>query len=531
MAAVLDRPKAAKRAAPRARAEAPVDLDRILGPEWRSLEWRLDHLYWIIDKNGRDVPFRLNDEQRDFIRNLHTRNVIIKARQKGFSTLIQILQLDQAIFRRNHNGVTISDTLPNAGKLFSKVEHALRRLPEDLTAAVPVKARAAKTMIEWGHDSSVYVSTSSRGGTVQLLHVSELGKIARKYPERAKEIVTGAFESVHIDETIIVESTTEGAAGELYDIAWPAYQRQLAGEPETALDWRLHFYPWFKSPEYRLSDEDAAAVVISDSMARYFRELEAKLGIRLDVSQKAWYIKKRQTLRHAMKREYPATVEEAFEAVIEGAIFGEEMAMVREAGRLTTVPIDREHPVHTFWDFGTSNRTVVWCMQRINLQNRWVRYFQADGTGLGAMWRDLEAWRMEVGEPRWGTHHLPHDADTERLGEGIDTYERILTKAGMRNQIVVPRVAFKSIAIDLARQKLPADNWFDREGCADGVKALDNYQYQWDEKRGVWSVEPWGNWASHGADAWMQYAQGFQPTSETAERSLKAFKKRERRGI
>ena len=42
------------------------------------------------------------------------------------------------------------------------------------------------------------VGTSSRGGTVHFLHVSELGKIARKYPERAEEIVTGAFESVPV---------------------------------------------------------------------------------------------------------------------------------------------------------------------------------------------------------------------------------------------------------------------------------------------------------------------------------------------
>jgi hypothetical protein len=77
----------------------------------------------------------------------------------------------------------------------------------------------------------------------------------------------------------------------------------------------------------------------------------------------------------------------------------------------------------------------------------------------------------------------------------------------MKNVVVVPRVAAKSIAIDLARTALPADNWFDREACAEGIKCLDGYQFGWNEKMGVWSSEPLHNWASHGADAWMQHAQ------------------------
>lgn len=511
----------------------PLDLAKLLGPEWRSLEWRLDHLYYIVDKDGHDVPFRLNPQQRAFVRNMHTRNVVIKARQLGFSTLIQLLQLDQAIFRRNHAGVTISDTLPNAGKLFAKIEHALARMPEALAQAMPVKARSARTMLEWEHGSSIYVSTSSRGGTAQLLHVSELGIIGRKYPERAKEIVTGAFESVPVDETIIVESTTEGAAGALYDLAWPAYQRQLAGEPETALDWRVHFYPWFEAPEYVLSDEDTAGVVLGESLTNYFRKLEANLGVRLTPNQKAWYAKKRETLGAAMLREYPASVEEAFEAAVEGAIFGIEMAMVRERGRITDVPLDPEHPVHTFWDFGLGHAMAVWCMQRVGLQNRWVHFFNGvgAGVGLGTFWRELEAWRLATGEFSWGTHHLPHDADAEILGESVTTKHRILSAAGMRNEVVVPRVGDKHTAIDLVRQKLAVDNWFDRKGCADGIKALDNYQWEWSDKIAGWGNQPLHNWASHPTDAWMQYAQGFREFGSGEVRSLREFKNRPRRGI
>jgi len=75
-------------------------------------------------------------------------------------------------------------------------------------------------------------------------------------------------------------------------------------------------------------------------------------------------------------------------------------------------------------------------------------------------------------------------------------------------------LAVKDIAIDLARQKLPVDNWFDREGCAEGIKALDGYQFEWNDKLGRYGNQPLPNWASHGADAWMQFAQGFDAPAD-----------------
>lgn len=492
-------------------------LDEVLGPQWRDLEWRLSNIYWIVDEHGKPVRFQPNEEQLDFIRNLWSRNLILKARQLGFSTLIEILELDQGLFNSHHNGVVIADTLPNAGKLFGKIEFALARLPDALKVAFPLKSKTSKTGLEFEdhHGSTIYVGTSARGGTVQLLHVSELGKIARKYPERAAEIVSGAFEAVPSDGCIVVESTAEGAAGVFYDLVDVALKRQAEGAPETPLDWRLHFYPWFKKAAYRLDPE---LVIVSSQDRIYFDKLQADLGVTIDPAQRAWYVKKRETQKRMMKREYPSTPQEAFEQAVEGAVFGEEMTQIREAGRITVVPLDVNFPVHTYWDFGLGRRNPIWLHQRIGLQNRWVKYFDDFGKGLGWWWRHLEAWRMAHGEFQWGTHYLPHDATAEILGESITTKARILEAAGMRNQFIVPRVAEKSIGIDLMRAKLPADNWFDRVECDEGIKCLDGYQFEWNEKLGQWSKTPLPNWASHGTDAWMQHAQGFTPTYEAKGR-------------
>jgi hypothetical protein len=505
-----------------------VDVAAVLGEHWRSLEWRLDNLYWIVNKDGKKTRFVMNDSQREFVKNLWYRNLILKSRQRGFSTLLQLMELDQALFNADHNGVVISDTLPNAGKLFGKIEYAWDHLAPDLKAALKVKSRTSRTGLGFGHGSEISVSTSSRGGTVQFLHVSELGKIARKYPERAKEIVTGAFESVPVDGCIVVESTAEGMAGEFWDLCDPAMKRLAEKAPETRLDWRLHFFPWYTDTDCRLSPEDAAIVVIPDRMAKYFREKEALLGVKFDLCQRAWYVKKAETLGRKMKQEYPSTPEEAFEQAVEGAIFGDEMAQVREKGRITVVPLDVAFPVNTFWDFGLGARNPIWLHQRIGMQNRWVKYFDDFGKGLGWWWRHLEEWRKENGEFAWGQHFLPHDADAEILGESVDTKHRILERAGMRNIVVVPRVAEKAIGIDLMRTALPADNWFDKAGTAEGVKCLDGYQFEWDDRLGVWSRTPLANWAAHGTDAWMQYAQGKSLVAAANDSSIKSFKGRKR---
>jgi hypothetical protein len=92
----------------------------------------------------------------------------------------------------------------------------------------------------------------------------------------------------------------------------------------------------------------------------------------------------------------------------------------------------------------------------------------------------------------------------------------------------VPRIAALETGIELTRDALPRDNWFDRTECADGIRCLDSYQYLWDEKRGQWSTEPFHNWASHGADAWRQFAQGYVPPGDAPDR-ISRFKARKRR--
>lgn len=540
-------------------AKVIVDVASATGatPEqWASLEWRLDSLYWIVDKNAKTVRFQMNDQQREFVRALWYRNLILKARQLGFSTLMQLIELDQALFTVNFNGVVIADTLPNASKLFKKIEFAWEHLPDLMKQAIPLSAKNAGSAISFAHTdadgkpahSTIGVSVSSRGGTVNLLHVSELGKIGLKFPQRADEIRTGAIPSVPVDGIVVVESTAEGAFGLFYDLCEPALKRMEAGKAETQLDWRLHFFPWFDCKDYRLSDEDTALVEIPDTMRAYFAklvaEIRAKRGPQFDIdpNQRAWYAKTAETLKGKMKQEYPATPKEAFEQAIEGAVYGEQMTWLRENGRLTVVPLDPNFPVNTFWDFGVGDANAIWFHQLIGVQHRWFYYIEGSGKDLRHWWQTVcQGHRARHGYA-WGKHYLPHDADAEILGEVVTTKRRILEGLGMGSNgggeiVVVPRVATISQGIEITRAALGGNHWFydhrpDPEkgedmGAGNGIRCLDGYQFEWDDKRGVWSTQPLHNWASHGSDAWRQHAQGWDGGA-TASAAINSFKNRTR---
>ena len=60
--------------------------------------YRLNNLYFITDKNGKKVKFKMTAEQLHYFDNEHERNVILKARQLGFTTLKCVVQTDAAIF-------------------------------------------------------------------------------------------------------------------------------------------------------------------------------------------------------------------------------------------------------------------------------------------------------------------------------------------------------------------------------------------------------------------------------------------------
>ena len=80
--------------------------------------WRLNNLYFIKDKAGKKVRFSMNWAQRALYHNMWFLNVILKARQLGMTTFIQIFMLDRCLFNDNTSAGVIAHTKGDAESFF-----------------------------------------------------------------------------------------------------------------------------------------------------------------------------------------------------------------------------------------------------------------------------------------------------------------------------------------------------------------------------------------------------------------------------
>lgn len=478
---------------------------------------RIGTLYKIMIKgdDGQEdlvIPFRPNRAQRRFISRLHHRNIILKARQLGFTTLIAIVWLDHALFNANVRCGIIAQDREAAEAIFrDKVKFAYDNLPPALKDVMPLARDSATELLFDHNNSSIRVATSMRSGTIHRLHVSEFGKICAKFPDKAEEVVTGSIPAVPKTGVLVIESTAEGREGEFYEMTQRALALQQAGKSLTERDYRIHFFPWFDDPGYRMDPE---GVVVTDKDHEYFNQIEAEAGVKIDAWQRAWYVATRDadfpTKPERMWQEYPSTPKEAFQKSTEGCYYVNEFTTARKQNRITAVPWEKATPVNTFWDIGLNDEMAIWFHQRIGAQNRFIRYYE----NAGEAFAHYVAYMQGLGYV-WGRHYLPHDGDTKRLGvEKTWTPRQMLEDLGLRNIEIVPRIDRVQTGIQMVRDVF-GSCWFDETHCKTGILRLESYRKEWDKRLAVWKDEPRHDQASNGADAFRTFAQGYEPNSGT----------------
>lgn len=474
----------------------------------RDPHWRLRNLYWIKDKDSNVVLFKPWPEQERFLANLWFRNIIVKARQRGFSTLIQLVMLDTCLFNPHIEAAVIAQDREAATGIFrGKIKFAYDRLPDVVRAMNPL-TKETESELHLANGSSLQVSTSARSGTKQWLHVSEFGKICARFPLKATEIVTGSLPAVAPNGICVIESTAEGQDGAFHDMAMRAQALRDKGTRLANSDYRFHFAPWWDADEY---EADPDRVVITSQDNAYFGRIEAQIGREIGPRKRAWYVSERDNTfsgsQEKMFQEYPSTPEEAFQRSTEGCYLAEVLALARRQGRITTVPHDPGRPVNTFWDLhhGGNDDVAIWFHQRVGLLDYWIKFLEFSGESYSAIVRTLQSLGYV-----WGKHYLPHDADRRFPGaETNPTIRDMLSELGLKNIEVVARVADVVAGINELRDDF-GSYWFDEAGCKDGLAHLALYQKDWNERTGAWSDRPRANGHQHAADAIRQKAQGYR---------------------
>ena len=485
-----------------------IDWPNITPEQMRGKLWRMENLYYIQDKAGNRVLFKLWPEQRELIGGLHRKNLILKARQRGMTTFIQIFMLDEAIFTDDTSCGVCAHNADDASHFFySKIKFAYDILYESMPPDMQPRFRASKSNkkeLVFPNGSRIVVGVSLRSGTYQILHISEYGKLCAQTPDKAEEVRSGALNTVPPDGIVFIESTAEGRRGHFASLCREGMNRTVDA-PLTILDYKFWFFPWWRSPEYAIDER----VTISDAMRDYFADLEAEHGIQLAKKQKWWYVRKADEQGEKMKQEYPSTPEEAFEKLLMGAIFANQLQRMRAERRIVDLPLERGEPVNGFWDLGRNDINAIWFHQRVGPWEHFIDYYESRLVDITHYVEKLNELAKDRGY-QWGTMYLPHDGAQKHITAIAGSAADILRRYGYKVR-VLDRPIHKITTIEAARKRFPSCR-FDRERCDLGIKHLEDYQWTWDPVGETYRKTPKHNAASNAADAiqtfgW-HYAQG-----------------------
>jgi len=173
---------------------------------------------------------------------------------------------------------------------------------------------------------------------------------------------------------------------------------------------------------------------------------------------------------------------------LEGAIYARQLADATKESRITKVPWIPQMPVMTSWDLGHSDMTNIWFIQQVGYQYNCIDYYEANQQYLPHYLKILSEKPYT-----YSTDYLPHDANNETLA--AKSIKKQMVEAGRNVQVV--KVSSIEGGIEATRQMFN-QFFFDEEKCSDGVAALTNYRYEYDQERKVFSKVPLHDWASHG---------------------------------
>ena len=446
-------------------------------------KYRMNSLYRIIDRDGNDVKFNLNAVQEDVLDKIHTRNLILKARQLGMSTFSVLYLLDECIWTPNLSSGIVSYSLEHAQHIFKRIiGHAMDHLPPWLR--VDVINRSARE-ITFANGSVLRVDTTLRGGAYQLVLVSEFGKTCARNPQKAEEVITGTLQSVPREGRVIIESTGEGNDGYFAQMVMEAYRR--GNDNISPLEYKLFFYPWMDEPSYVLHEKVTYDVSLTD----YFNRIEKETNRKITQLQRNWYAVQTRVLGDKMRQEFPSTVSEAFLSSSDAYYFAEAVAKAYEQNRcLYTSLYDALLPVYVAMDIGLNDLTVIAFFQIIHGEIRVIDYYEDKN-------KDVDFYAKFLLQDKKYLYHtifLPHDSvkrdpldvensyerDFRRLFSSTGTKFHVLKKMDKQMQISHARIKIERCVFNVSKVKIFLDQ-------------ISKYRKKWNESTGRYQEEPYHN--------------------------------------
>ena len=286
MAAVRRPPEEAKLRALRAYARRARE---ILAIRAHPRSWIEQNLF-IRTKDQQLVLLALNPVQSDYYVRRGPRDLILKPRQLGFTTLISALFFADTVLQPNTVSVMVAHDADSSRRIFAIVRLFWERLSETEKRRMGKPQILNRQEMYWPKlNSRFYVGTAGaftfgRGQTITNLHCSEFA-----FWPRPEEALVALTEAVPQQCRIVIESTANGMGNHLHDL-WTA-----AGEGANAFT--RHFYMWWQDPAYQLAGDPLTNLTDEE------RQLMEARGLNHD--QLRWRRAKMRELRDGFAQEYP----------------------------------------------------------------------------------------------------------------------------------------------------------------------------------------------------------------------------------
>jgi hypothetical protein len=514
------------------------ELKEVIKQKCADKSWRMRHLYLILPedaKAGGVIPLTLRAEQETFMAERHTRNFVPKARKLGMSTFIVIDYLDECLWNKDTHCAHVDFREDDAAKKLAIAKLAWERGLEHPNPAIAeiwkvlhaklTLTKSNDSCLAWSNGSKQEAGMSFMGGTPRRLHISEFGPLASQRPEAAQKVKQGSFNAVPLSGIIDIETTMEGGPiGECYDIF--KLGMDARGRDLTALDWKIHFFPWYNHPSYVLPGHAPR----KRETESYFRELKQKTGVSVPLDRQAWYEIKAAEQKESMFTQFPSTAEECVRSTTKDPIYPEITAL-RLQGRVKDFGYERNLPLFTSWDLGVSDFTSGWVFQPSGRDMLVLAWWEGEGQGAAGLADVIRGWEQMFGR-KFAMHFLPHDANIRDKGSGR-TYVDQLAAAGIPRHCIriVPRTPDVWAGINDVRDLLPKC-WFhartdeprkslEGKDLPSGLQCLEGYRKQPPTPGGVLRPMPLHDACSHSADAFRTFgeawASGIVSTHQTPD--------------
>lgn len=219
------------------------------------------------------------------------------------------------------------------------------------------------------------------------------------------------------------------------------------------------------------------------------------ISVPVNYSDNPWFPRTLEAERlHCLatnKEDYAWIWEGKCKAVVDGAIYANEVQSAITAGRFTNVPYNPELKVNTVWDLGWNDQMTIIMVQKHGSAMYIIDYIEDSHKTLDQYVRMLNERQYN-----WGVDYLPHDGRHKDFKTGKSA-EQMLQSFG-RKVLITPNMEIEQ-GVRIARQSFDRI-YFDKSKSERLINCLKRYRRSINQQ----TLEPGAplhDEFSHGADA------------------------------